>query len=152
LVHKSPITREWISHPEDVLQETEFVIARIERVDSEKRQVELSMLGIPLDAEPAVASVYPDGPPWLPPIAEPAAHEPEPEAPTIAEPSTAPEPELEFEEPEPRPPIEAEAPPEAEPPGPKPVPPVIAEADELERFGLGGPGRAARSAVTLRGG
>lgn len=68
LVHKSQISREWVSHPEDFLAPDERIVARIVKIDEADRKVELSLLDIPEDTVVAsVATVYPDGPPWLPP-------------------------------------------------------------------------------------
>lgn len=94
LVHKSQISREWVSHPEDFLAPDERIVARIVKIDEADRKVELSLLDIPEDEGVAsVATVYPDGPPWLPPDdagdveVEPDEAEPQP---VVRQPEVAP--------------------------------------------------------------
>jgi hypothetical protein len=101
LVHRSQISTEWVSHPEDVLEPGERVVVRLVRVDPGEGRIDLRLLDVPEDAEAQPpAAVYPDGPPWLAPLAEPAAPEPEPEPePTAAAGPAAPE--AAAEEPEP---------------------------------------------------
>jgi predicted RNA-binding protein with RPS1 domain len=71
LLHKSRISHDWVSHPEDYLQEGDRLVLRLEELDAAAGKAELSMLDVPDDAEPdLVASVYADGPPWLPPFSE----------------------------------------------------------------------------------
>jgi hypothetical protein len=66
LVHKSSISDEWVSHPEQWLREGQLVAARIEQVDERKRQITLTMKDVSEGELPARAlSLYPGGPPWL---------------------------------------------------------------------------------------
>jgi predicted RNA-binding protein with RPS1 domain len=71
LLHKSRISHDWVSHPEDYVQEGERVVVRIEELDAAAGKAELSLLDVAADAEPEfVAAIYEDGPPWLPPLGE----------------------------------------------------------------------------------
>jgi hypothetical protein len=66
LVHKSSISDEWVSHPEEWLREGQLVAARIEQVDERERQITLTMKDVSEGELPARAlSLYPGGPPWL---------------------------------------------------------------------------------------
>jgi predicted RNA-binding protein with RPS1 domain len=65
LVHKRHISRQWVNHPEEYLSIGDRVFVTIVRTD-ELGKIELSMTGVPEDADPSAASIYPDGPPWLP--------------------------------------------------------------------------------------
>ncbi|HET7171898.1 MAG TPA: S1 RNA-binding domain-containing protein [Gaiellales bacterium] len=120
LLPNKKVSREWVSHAEDYLALGERIAVRILRIAPEQKRLELSLVDVPdgAVAEPPL-SIYPGGPPWLAPVAEP---EPEPEA---AAASAAPQPEPEPPEPEP-------IPPESEP-QPEPVVEGAAEAEALER-------------------
>lgn len=84
LLHKSKITREWVSHPEDYLELDERIAVRIVSTDIAARRIELSCLDIPEDDDPEPPrSLYADGPPWL---AEVVA---EPEPPAVDAPEQA---------------------------------------------------------------
>ncbi len=66
LLHKSQISYEWVSHPEDYVTSGERIVVRITALDEREKQADLSLLDIPEHAEPAPSiSIYPDGPPWL---------------------------------------------------------------------------------------
>lgn len=67
LLHKSQITREWVSHPEDYLAAEEVIVVRIMRIDAAVERIELTCLDFD-GREPveSVAALLPDGPPWLP--------------------------------------------------------------------------------------
>jgi hypothetical protein len=120
LVHRSQISTEWVSHPEDVLEPGERVVVRIVRVDPGEGRIDLRLLDVPDDAEAEPpAAIYPDGPPWLPPVAETAAPEPDEPEPAAA-PAAAAAPEPAAEEPEPT-------------PVPEPRVDELDELDELER-------------------
>ena len=83
------ISREWVSHAEDYLEVGERIAVQIVRVAPEEGRIELSLVDIPEGASPErPASIYPEGPPWLPPMREP---------PPPAEPEPEPEPEPEQE-------------------------------------------------------
>jgi predicted RNA-binding protein with RPS1 domain len=118
LVPSRRISREWVSHAEDFLEVGERTAVQIVRIAPAEERIELSIVDIPEGAEPErPASIYPEGPPWLPPVRqvqepEPAP-EPEPEqAPAAVEgeaPASEPEPEHEAEEMAPAGEAEAEA-------------------------------------------
>jgi predicted RNA-binding protein with RPS1 domain len=77
LLHKSQISNEWVSHPEDFLDPGDRIAVRIVRMDRAENKIDLTLRGVAADVEPVPAvSVYPDGPSWLPSVAD----EPEPEA------------------------------------------------------------------------
>lgn len=65
LVHKRHISRQWVNHPEEYLSIGDRVFVAIVRTD-DSGKIELSMTGVPEDADPSAASIYSDGPPWLP--------------------------------------------------------------------------------------
>jgi predicted RNA-binding protein with RPS1 domain len=95
LLRKAQISRDWVSHPEDFLEESEWVAVRLVHIDSENQKVELSLLDIdPEEEVPPPAPLYPDGPPWLD-LVEPAeielsaAAEPVPSAEESADPAPA---------------------------------------------------------------
>lgn len=67
LLHKTRISREYLVHPDYFFRVGQRVVVRILRLEPDERRVELSRLDIPEDAAPVVASVFPDGPPWLAP-------------------------------------------------------------------------------------
>lgn len=83
LVHKRHISSQWVNHPEEYLSLGDRVFVQIVRTD-EQGKIELSMTAVPEDADPVAASIYPDGPPWLPVVDEtvrqpvPRAHQPIP--------------------------------------------------------------------------
>ena len=88
LLHRSQISSEWVSHPEDFLRLGDRVVVRVVRVDAESGRIDLSLLDVPEDAEPErPAAVYPDGPPWLSPLAELTDAEPL----EVSQPSVAPD-------------------------------------------------------------
>ena len=67
LLHRSRISSEWVSHPEDFLELGERVVVKIESLDADDRRIELSMRDVPAGAESVrPAALYPDGPSWLP--------------------------------------------------------------------------------------
>jgi S1 RNA binding domain len=97
LLPKGQISREWVSHPEDFLEGSERITVRILSIDHVEQRAAVSWLDIAPDAVPErPASLYPDGPPWLPELPEEV--EPEPETP--------------VEEPKPEPLVAAPTPPE----------------------------------------
>jgi len=64
--------------PEDIVLKDDRVLVRLQRMDPEAGRAALSMVDVPDDAEPEPpASVYPDGPPWLTPMEDDDAMEPE---------------------------------------------------------------------------
>lgn len=69
LVHKRHISRQWVNHPDEYLSLGDRVFVTIMRTD-EQGKIELSMTAVPEDADPVAASIYPDGPPWLPVVDE----------------------------------------------------------------------------------
>lgn len=74
LLHKSKISKEWTSHPEDRLTVGERIVVRIVDIDKDARRIELSCRGLSdrgrVDCR---LSLLPDGPPWLPPVEQEAA-------------------------------------------------------------------------------
>jgi len=70
LLHRTQIDREVLAHPEYFFNVGDRIVVRITRIEPDERRVELSRLDIPADAAPVVASVYPDGPPWLAPATQ----------------------------------------------------------------------------------
>lgn len=119
LVHRSQISNEWVSHPEDFLEPGQRVTVKVIRIDEAGRKVELSIKAVRAGEMGEALSILPDGPGWLSsepdvPLAEPttddfvseqrAAAEPVPEAskpePTDIPPPSSPEvqPELGAEE------------------------------------------------------
>jgi hypothetical protein len=103
LVHKSRISDEWVGYPGDVLSEGERVSVRIERIDEGEQKVDLSMRDVPTGAQPVIATLYPDGPPWLGPPAPVVLMRPLP--PSLLRP--APVPEAPLPEPSPETPAPA---------------------------------------------
>lgn len=99
LVHKSRISDEWVGYPGDILSEGERVSVRIERIDEDEKKIDLSMRDVPAGAQPVIATLYPDGPPWLgppapvvlvrplPPILRPAPPAPETPLADVPEPA-----------------------------------------------------------------
>lgn len=76
LLHRSQISREWVSHPEDFLELGQRLVVRVVRIDEAASKIDLSLLDILPESHPEPpASIYPDGPPWLPRVAEPAGEE-----------------------------------------------------------------------------
>lgn len=76
LLHRSQISREWVSHPEDFLELGQRLVVRVVRIDEAASKIDLSLLDILPESHPEPpASIYPDGPPWLPPVAEQAGEE-----------------------------------------------------------------------------
>lgn len=78
LVHKRHISRQWVNHPDEYLSVGDRVFVTIVCTD-EQGKIELSMTAVPEDADPVAASIYPDGPPWLPVVDE-TVHQPVPQA------------------------------------------------------------------------
>jgi predicted RNA-binding protein with RPS1 domain len=103
------ISRKWVSHAEDFLEVGERIAVQIVRIAPAEKRIELSLLDVPAGSEPErPASIYPEGPPWLPPLrqAPPPKAEPEPEPVAVVPPPTPPiEPVRQPEEP-----VEAVAP------------------------------------------
>jgi predicted RNA-binding protein with RPS1 domain len=82
LLHRSQITREWVSHPEDFLTIGERILVRVVSIDRDSEKLDLTRLDVGADPLPSLPlSVYPDGPPWLP--------EPAPEDEPVASPPPA---------------------------------------------------------------
>ncbi len=89
LVPSRSISHEWVSHAEDFLEVGERIAVQIIRLTPAEERIELSIVDVPEGAEPErPASIYPEGPPWLPPMRKTPPPEAEPE----------PEPEQEAEE------------------------------------------------------
>ena len=67
LIHKSQISDEFVDHIPDFLRENDRIAVRINDVNRQEGRAELTLRGIGAD-EPVqpVASLYEDGPPWLP--------------------------------------------------------------------------------------
>lgn len=65
LVHKSKISRDWVTDPGEHLGLGDRVYVKVLETAQFER-VELSMVDVPEGIEPYPASIYPDGPPWLP--------------------------------------------------------------------------------------
>lgn len=117
------ISREWVSHAEDFLEVGERIAVRIIRIAPAEERIELSIVDVPEGATPErPASIYPEGPPWLPPVRRAPAPAPE------SEPEPEPEP---VEEPVA---VDAGAP--TSPPEPAPVAEGEAPAGEAEAEAL----------------
>ncbi|MDO9352304.1 MAG: S1 RNA-binding domain-containing protein [Solirubrobacteraceae bacterium] len=67
LIHKSQISDDFVDHIPDYLRENDRIAVRINDVNRQEGRAELTLRGISPD-EPVmpVASLYEDGPPWLP--------------------------------------------------------------------------------------
>lgn len=141
LLHKGQISDEWVSHPEDVLDIGERLVVRLVSLDPREHKAELSLRGVQEHAEPVpVASIYPDGPPWLAPRTESVDPASVPgdraEAPAslaaLVNPDVEPVTRSEVSEEPALPDVESEL--EArEDVQPSEAQPAVADADELER-------------------
>lgn len=65
LVHRSQISDEWVSHPEDFLELGKRVVVKVIRVDRASRKVELSIKAVKAGESAVALSILPDGPGWL---------------------------------------------------------------------------------------
>jgi predicted RNA-binding protein with RPS1 domain len=72
-VPKPRISHEYLQHPDDVLSVGQRVVARVDRIDGERRRMILSLLDVAADGPGRVAAIYPDGPGWLVPQTPSAA-------------------------------------------------------------------------------
>lgn len=142
LLHKGQISDEWVSHPEDFLELGQRLVVRIVSLDPGERKAVLSLRGVPADPAPVpVASIYPDGPPWLAPrteSVEPASVPGDPsEAPASLAAQVSPEVELgiqsEVSEEHAPPDVESDLEEAREDVQSPEAQPAIADTDELER-------------------
>lgn len=68
LLHKSKIADAFVEYVDDFVQEGDRITVRLLTLQPDERKAEVSLLDVPADAAPeAPASIFPGGPPWLPP-------------------------------------------------------------------------------------
>lgn len=74
LLHRSKIADAYVEYVDDYVRPGDRITVRLLSIDPRARKAEVSLIDVDPDEAPVPpASIYPDGPPWLPAVDAPAA-------------------------------------------------------------------------------